>query len=224
LKYAPFPVVGAPANLALGGGCEILLHCDVVQAHGETYAGLVEVGVGIIPGWGGCKEMLIRWKANPKHPKGPMPAVAKAFEIISMASVGRSAAECKDFLYLRHGDNITMNRDRLLADAKAKALSLAEGYSPPEETEIPLPGKTGEVALEMAVDGFRKSGKATPHDVVVSKALAYALSGGDTDITETLAEEDLLALEREAFMKLVHHPDTYKRIDHMLNTGKPLRN
>ena len=224
LKYAPFPVVGAPANLALGGGCEILLHCDAVQAHGETYTGLVEVGVGIIPGWGGCKEMLIRWKANPKHPKGPMPPVAKSFEIISMATVGRSAAECKDFLYLRHNDGITMNRDRLLADAKAKALSLVENYSPPEKTEISLPGKTGEVALGMAVDGFHKSGKATTHDVVVSKGLAYALSGGNTDMTETLTEDDLLALERKAFMTLARHPDTYKRIKHMLNTGKPLRN
>ena len=117
-----------------------------------------------------------------------------------------------------------MNRDRLLADAKAKALSLVENYSPPEKTEISLPGKTGEVALGMAVDGFHKSGKATTHDVVVSKGLAYALSGGNTDMTETLTEDDLLALERKAFMTLARHPDTYKRIKHMLNTGKPLRN
>ncbi len=224
LKYAPFPVVGAPSNMALGGGCEILLHCDAVQAHSETYAGLVEVGVGIVPAWGGCKEMLFRWRSHPKSAGGPMPPVVKAFEIVGTATVGKSAAECKDLLFLNPSDGVTMNRDRLLADAKARALALAENYLPPEKMEISLPGKTGAAALGMAVEGFRKSGQATPHDVVVGKALAHVLSGGETDITEALSEDDILALEREALAALSRHPASFERIRHMIKTGKPLRN
>ncbi|KAA3629728.1 MAG: 3-hydroxyacyl-CoA dehydrogenase/enoyl-CoA hydratase family protein [Proteobacteria bacterium] len=224
LKYAPFPVVGAPTGMALGGGCEILLHCDAVQAHAETYMGLVEVGVGVIPGWGGCKEMLTRWVTNKRRPGGPMPPVIKVFETISVASVAKSAAEAKDYLFLRHDDGITMNRDRLLVDAKARALALAADYTPPEPVEISLPGPTAKTAMEMAVDGFVKLGKATRHDVVVSAALADCLSGGDTDVTESLTEDDLLALERRHFMRLLRHPDTLARMEHMLTTGKPLRN
>ncbi|MBZ0089104.1 MAG: 3-hydroxyacyl-CoA dehydrogenase, partial [Thermoanaerobaculia bacterium] len=189
LKYAPFPVVGAPANMALGGGCEILLHCDAVQAHVESYIGLVEVGVGVIPAWGGCKEMTLRWATLPKRPGGPMPGVAQAFETISMAKVSTSADEARDLLFLRESDGVTMNRDRLLADAKAKALALvAAGYQPPEPVEISLPGPSGKAALDLAVDGFRASGAATPHDAVVSHRLATVLTGGDTDPTETVSE------------------------------------
>jgi 3-hydroxyacyl-CoA dehydrogenase len=224
LKYAPFPVVGAPSGMALGGGCEILLHCDAVQAHAETYTGLVEVGVGIVPGWGGCKEMLVRGWSDPKRRGGPMPPVIKAFETIAMATVAKSAAEARDILVLRPDDAITMNRDRLLADAKARALALAEDYSAPETPEISLPGKTALAAMSMAVDGFRLSGKATPHDVTVGKALAGVLSGGDTDITETIGEDALLALERKAFVALSKTPESIARVTHMLKTGKPLRN
>ncbi len=224
LKNAPFPVVGAPAGMALGGGCESLLHCDAIQAHAETYIGLVEVGVGLIPGWGGCKEMLQRWITNKRRPGGPMPAVIKCFETISTAVVAKSAAEAKDSLFFRHEDGITMNRDRLLADAKARALAMAENYQPPEPIEISLPGPTALAAMEMAVKGVRLAGKATAHDVVVSMKLAEMLSGGDTDITETLTEDDLLTLEREVFMQLIRHPDTLDRMEHMLETGKPLRN
>ncbi|MCW8907022.1 MAG: 3-hydroxyacyl-CoA dehydrogenase NAD-binding domain-containing protein [Sedimenticola sp.] len=224
LKYAPFPVVGAPSGMALGGGCETLLHCDAIQAHAETYIGLVEVGVGLVPGWGGCKEMLQRWISNKRRPGGPMPAVIKCFETISTATVAKSAAEAKDSLFFRADDGISMNRDRLLADAKARALALAEDYQPPEPIEISLPGPTAKAAMKMAVDGVRLAGKATRHDVVVSMRLAELLSGGDTDITEMLSEEDLLRLEREAFMDLVRNPDTLDRMEHMLETGKPLRN
>ncbi|MCH8237150.1 MAG: 3-hydroxyacyl-CoA dehydrogenase, partial [Proteobacteria bacterium] len=224
LKYAPFPVVGAPFGMALGGGCEILLHCDAVQAHAETYTGLVEVGVGIVPGWGGCKEMLVRGVANQDRKGGPMPPVIKAFETIAMAAVAKSAAEARDLLILRPDDAITMNRDRLLADAKAKALALAENYSAPEKPEISLPGKTARAAMSMAIDGFRLSGKATPHDVTVGKALAGVLSGGDTDITGTVSEDGLLALERDAFVALSRTPESIARVSHMLKTGKPLRN
>lgn len=224
LKHAPFPVVGAPSGMALGGGCETLLHCDAVQAHAETYMGLVEVGVGIIPGWGGCKEMVFRWVNNKRRPGGPMPPVIKCFETISTATVAKSAMEAKDFLFLRPGDQITMNRDRLLSDAKSRALAMVEGYEPPEPQEISLPGATARVAMQMAVQSFRLMGKATPHDEVVSMALAGVLSGGDTDITETVTEDDLLELEREAFMSLVRNDDTLDRMEHMLDTGKPLRN
>ena len=225
MKYAPFPTVGAPSGMALGGGCEILLHCSAVQAHAETYMGLVEVGVGVVPGWGGCKEMTMRWATNPKRPGGTMPAVAKVFETISTATVSTSAEEARDSLFLRESDNITMNRDRLLADAKAKALALlAAGYTPPEEVAISLPGPTGKAALDMAVAGFRASGMATPHDVVVSGRLATVVTGGDTDVTETVSEDDLFRLEREAFLALIQTPGTLARIETMLETGKPLRN
>jgi 3-hydroxyacyl-CoA dehydrogenase len=225
LKYAKFPVVAAPAGMALGGGCEVVLHCAAVQAHAETYAGLVEVGVGVVPGWGGCKELLGRWITNPKRPGGAMPAVAKVFETISTAYVSTSAEEARDVLFLRPPDGITMNRDRLLADAKAKALAmLAAGFKPPAPPEISLPGVSGRLALEMAVDGFRASGLATPHDVVVAKELATIVSGGDTDITETVSEDDLNRLERTAFLALIQTKATLARIEHMLDTGKPLRN
>ncbi len=224
LKYAPFPVVGAPSGLALGGGCEILLHCDALQAHAETYVGLVEVGVGVIPGWGGCKELLTRWTLNKRRPGGPMPPVVKSFETISVATVAKSATEAGDYLFLREGDGITMNRDRLLAEAKAKALSLAQDYTPPEPVEINLPGKTAQVAMAMAVDSFVKLGRVTPHDQVVVGELMDVLSGGDTDVTEPLTEQDLLDLELNHFMRLARHPDTMARMEHLLETGKPLRN
>ena len=224
LKYAPFPVVGAPAGMALGGGCEILLHCDAVQAHAEFYVGLVETGVGVVPAWGGCKEMLVRWSASPLRPRGFMPPVIKVFETVGTATVARSAPEARDLLYLAADDGITMNRDRLLADAKARALDLVDGYTPPQPPEISLPGPAARVALTMVLYGLRKLGKATPHDEVVAKVLAGVLSGDGTDVTESLTEDDLLALERRAFMELVRHPATIARIEHMLDTGKPLRN
>jgi 3-hydroxyacyl-CoA dehydrogenase len=224
LKYAPFPVVGAPSGMALGGGCEVLMHCDAVQAHAETYMGLVEVGVGLVPGWGGCKELLTRWTAHRRRPGGPMPAVAKVFELVSMASVGRSAADARDMLFLRDSDGITMNRDRLLADAKARALAMAPDYAPPEPTTLRLPGPSGRLAMEMAVDGFHKLGKATDHDVVVGSALAGVLSGGDTDVLDELDEQRLYDLERLALVSLSRTSATLARVEHMLETGRPLRN
>jgi len=224
LKYAPFPVVSAPAGMALGGGCEILLNSDAVQAHAESYVGLVECGVGLVPGWGGCGEMLDRWRHNPALPKGPMPAVAKVFEIVSTATVAKSAAEAKEYGFLRPGDGITMNRDRLLADAKAKALALVEGYAPPAKPEFRLPGAGGRTALAMAVEGFQARGLATPYDGIVSGALADVLTGGEADVVDVLTEDDMLALERKAFMRLVRDPRSQARVEHMLETGKPLRN
>jgi 3-hydroxyacyl-CoA dehydrogenase len=225
LKYAPFPVVGAPSGMALGGGCEILLHCDAIQAHAETYMGLVEVGVGVVPGWGGCKELLARASANSRRPGGPMPPIAQAFETISLAKVSRSAPEARDLLFLRPRDGITMNRERLLADAKARVLELTKDYAPPKPPSFTLPGPTAKTALTLAVDGFVLQGKALPHDRTVSLALADVLSGGSrADITEETSEDQVLALERDAFMHLLRQPLTLARVEHMLDTGKPLRN
>jgi 3-hydroxyacyl-CoA dehydrogenase len=243
LKHAPFPVVGAPSGFAFGGGCEILLHSDHVQLHAETYTGLVEVGVGLIPGWGGCKELILRYQEreaeqfkksmnavgkkqlwfSPAHT--PMGAVRKAFEIIAVATVAKSGPEAKE-IYFRDRDGITMNRDRLLYDAKQKALELMDGYEAPQKRDdIRLPGASGKAALDLAVADLRKSGKATPYDIIVSEALARVLTGGDkADWTKPINEDDLIELERTEFMDLVYKEGTLQRIEHMLAKGKPLRN
>lgn len=241
LKYANFPVVSALSGMALGGGCETILHSNAVQAHVESYPGLVEVGVGVIPAWGGCKEMLLR-NLNVDQSKdskntgiiggvknaigtlSTMPGVSKAFEQIVMAKVAGSAEEARDMNILRKSDHITMNRARLLQDAKNTALDMAKDYVAPIPASLSLPGKTGRYALMMAVDGYVKSGKATPHDAVIARHLAYVLTGGDTDITEQVSEQQLLDLEYEAFMELLKSKPTLARIEHMLDTGKPLRN
>lgn len=245
LKHAPFPVVAAPSGMALGGGCEILLHADHVQAHSETYCGLVEVGVGLIPAWGGCKEMILRYQereraASKKAIKSvtgqekiwfspantPMGAVRQAFETIGTAKVAKSAAEAKEIGYFRDSDGITMNRDRLLFDAKKKAIELVPGYKAPEPVkEIRLPGASGKYALDMAVADMRKNGKATPYDVEVCNLLTTVLSGGEkADWTAPVSEDDILKLEVREFLKLVRSEGTMARIEHMLTTGKPLRN
>jgi 3-hydroxyacyl-CoA dehydrogenase len=143
-----------------------------------------------------------------------------------MAKFSKSAAEARDLLYLRDSDGITMNRDRLLADAKARALQLSDGYKPPEQmVPLPLPGPTGKAALMMALQGFRDSGKATAHDMVVSEGLADVLTGGPkADMMKPTTEDQILALEREVFMRLIKTQGTLARIEHMLETGKPLRN
>ncbi len=224
LKYAPFPVVGAPSGMALGGGCEILLHCDAVEAHAESYIGLVEAGVGIVPGWGGCKELLGRWTANKKRPGGPMPPVMKAFETIAMAAVATSAMEARDHMFLRDGDTVVMNRDRVLAAAKARVLDMAPGYIPPEPYVLNLPGPTGKTALQLGVRDFVAKGIASAHDATVGTELAHVLSGGDTDMLDTVSEDQILKLERDGLIKLAKTPQTRARVEHMLKTGKPLRN
>jgi len=229
LKYGNFPVVGAPSGLALGGGCEILLHCDAVEAHAESYMGLVEAGVGIVPGWGGCKELLLRGKASKKLKKGPMPAVINAFETIALAKVSTSAQEANDLLFLNDIDGIVMNRDRVLASAKTRVLELAKGYTSPEQTVLNLPGETAVTTMSMAVEGFVKNGVATPHDVTVANELSKVLSGtgldmNDVDINDELSEDYILKLERDALVKLSKTRQSKARISHMVFKGKPLRN
>jgi len=225
LKRAPFPVVAAPSGLALGGGCEILLAADAVQAHAESYIGLVEAGVGVVPAWGGCKELLTRYARDPRRPKGPMPPVAAAFETIGLAKIAKSAFEAKELGFLRSSDLVTFNRERLLADAKKRALSLVEGYQPPEPAELFLPGPSGKASLAFALRDYHAKGVATDHDLVVATELAEVLTGGPkADFTEAMSEDEILKMERAAFMKLVKTPDTLARVEHMLETGKPLRN
>jgi 3-hydroxyacyl-CoA dehydrogenase len=231
LQQADFPVIGAPSGMALGGGCEVLLHCDKVIAHAETYMGLVEVGVGIVPGWGGCARLLERMYQcqntdNDTVKNGPMAPVMAAFETISLAHVAKSAHLAREKYFIHpERDIIVMNRDRLLAQAKAEVLAMAPDYTPPvEETELPLPGPSGYVALKMAIDDYHRSGKATDHDVTVGNALARVLSGGDTDMIHPKHPDHIRKLEREVFMKLVREDKTLARMEHMLETGKPLRN
>jgi 3-hydroxyacyl-CoA dehydrogenase len=200
LRAAPFPVVAAPSGLALGGGCEVVLWSDAVQAHA-------------------------RFAADPKRPNGPMPPVATAFETIALAKVATSAFEAKEFGFLRPGDDITFNRERLLADAKARALAMAADYAPAEEAELILPGPAGKAALGLALREFRNKGVATAHDERVATVLAEVLTGGGTaDPTETVSAQQVLDLEREGFMRLVRTGPTLARIEHTLETGKPLRN
>jgi 3-hydroxyacyl-CoA dehydrogenase len=224
MKYAPYPTVSAPSGMALGGGCEILLHTASVQAHAESYIGLVEVGVGLVPGWGGCTEMTMRAYTNKRGPQGPIAPIAGIFETIGLAKVSKSAEEARDLMYLRPSDGITMNRDRLLADAKARALALAKDYQPPKPVTLRLPGPTGAAAIGLSLEDLHRQGKASDHDLTVAGKLAEVLSGGDTDITEETGEDQLLALERKAFQALIRTDKTLARIEHTLETGKPLRN
>ena len=213
---------GAPHSF---GSYEDLLASDAVQAHAESYVGLVEAGVGVVPAWGGCKELLARYAHDPKRPRGPMPPVAAAFETIGLAKIAKSAFEAKELGFLRGSDHITFNRERLLADAKKKALSLAENYQPPEPVDLFLPGPSGKASLAFALRDLYAKGVATEHDMVVATELAEVLTGGaKADFTEATSEDAVLKAERKAFMRLVKTPGTLARVEHMLETGKPLRN
>ncbi|WP_292363696.1 enoyl-CoA hydratase/isomerase family protein [Mesorhizobium sp.] len=226
VKYAPFPVVGAPAGLALGGGCEMLLHCDAIQAHAELSIGLVETRIGVVPGWGGCKEMLIRQSglATSATTGLSVPAIA-AFNLIAPAKVSSSAFEARSLGFLRPTDGVTINRERLLADAKQKALSLSDGYVAPKPPLLALSGPSGASDLRNILKGAALSGRATAHDIVVGEALINVLSGGpDADPLKPMAEDDIIALERQTFIALFETTATVERVKHMLATGKPLRN
>ena len=224
LKYAKVPVVSAASGMCLGGGCEILLHSDGIVAHSESYIGLVETGVGIIPAWGGCKEMLARVTTEGLVGLGPMAASMMVFENIGMAKIAKSAQQAKDLGYLRSSDRITMNRDHVFADAKSYLLELAVDYSPPKPHVYHLSGPSGKSALTMALNDLAIAGHATPHDITVIGELAKVLTGGECDHTRELSEDDILALERKAISKLARNELTLDRMEHMLGKGKPLRN
>ena len=235
LKYAPKPVVAAPQGLALGGGCEVGLHAAKVQAAAEAYIGLVEAGVGLIPGGGGTKEMLIR--AN-EHAAGNedldlFHALKPVFEAIAMAKVGTSAEECRDLGYLRREDGVSMNRDRLVADAKEAALALVRGgYKPlaatwqegAQTTQIKVLGEQFLAAAKLAIHMMMRGGYASEYDAHVGRKLANILAGGPLTSPQVVSEQYILDLEREAFVSLCGEKKTQERIAHTLKTGKPLRN
>lgn len=227
LRLSPVPVVVAPAGLALGGGCEMALHADRVHAAGDTFMGLVEVGVGLIPAGGGTKEMLARAMARLASPTAdPLPAVQQAFETVALAKVSASGPDAARLGYLSALDTFSMNRERLIADAKAQALArVAEGYRAPlPRPAIPVGGESLAAALKLGVHLAWRAGRATDHDVVVGRALAQIFAGGSLPHATTVTEQHLLDLEREAFLRLLGEPKTLARIQHTLTTGKPLRN
>ena len=214
LKYAPVPVVAAPFGMALGGGCEVVLHAARAQASAETYMGLVEAGVGLIPAGGGCKEMLLRL-GQPKA----------AFELIGYARMSGSAAHARELGLLRPQDGISMNPERLVADAKSAALALTASYAPglPRQ-DIPVEGEAGYALLKMGLYLAREGGFISQYDTVVGEKLAHVLSGGRLAGPQTVSEQHLLDLEREAFLSLCGQLQTQDRIQFMLKNGKPLRN
>jgi len=214
LKSAPKPVVAAPFGMALGGGCELALHCRRIQASAELYMGMVEVGVGVIPAGGGCKEMLLRSRD-----------IREAFEQIGFAKVSTSAAEAGQFRYLRDGDGISMNPERLIEDAKQLALSLVPGYAAgAPRTDITVSGDEGFALMKMGVWMARQGGYISDFDAVIGEKLAFVLSGGRLTGTPQVSEQYLLDLEREAFLSLCGRAETQQRMQHMLKTGKALRN
>ncbi len=214
LKYAGKPVVSAPFARTLGGGCEIVLHSARAQASAETYIGLVEVGVGLIPGGGGCKELLVRLK-DPR----------KVFELIGYAKVSSSAEDAKKLGLLNRTDSVSMNPERLIGDAKALALSLVPGYSPGvPRNDIKVAGESGYALLKLGAWTARKGHYISDHDVTIAEKLGNILTGGRLTGEQMVSEQYLLDLEREAFLSLCGNPKTQERMGYMLKTGKPLRN
>jgi 3-hydroxyacyl-CoA dehydrogenase len=244
IKYAPKPVVAAPQGMALGGGCEVSLHAAKIQAAAEAYIGLVETGVGLIPGGGGTKEMLIRanehasgtgfsLSSSPESDLDLFHALKPIFESIALAKVGTSAEECRDLGYLRRGDRVSMNRDRLVADAKEAALALVRGgYKPlaaswqegAQTTQIKVLGEQFLAGAKLAIHMMLRGGYASEYDAHVGRKLANILAGGPLTSPQMVSEQYVLDLEREAFVSLCGEKKTQERIAHTLKTGKPLRN
>jgi len=227
LRFADVPVVVATAGMTLGGGCEIGLHADRVQAAAESYIGLVETGVGLIPGGGGTKEMLARAvEGLPSGTPDLLPFVQRVFETIGFAKVSTSAANAIELDYIDATDRVTMNRERLMADAKAFALErINEGYQKlTARAAIPVGGDGVLAAIKLGIHLAWRAGRISDHDVVVGRALANVLAGGSLPNQTVVSEQYLLDLEREAFLKLCGERKTLERIQHTLKTGKPLRN
>jgi len=234
IKFSPKPVVVAPFGLTLGGGTEISLHAPALQPHAELYTGLVEVGVGLLPGGGGCKEMLLRAidSAEAVRPGGRaesvelMEAMKRAFETIGTARVATSAQEARALGFLRNSDRITMNRERLLSDAKERALEMVRaGYQPPEpRMDIPAPGENILATLKLGVHLMHEGGYITDHEVKIGTKVAEVLCGGSVSPGTPVSEQYILDLEREAFKSLCGDKKTQERIQYTLKTGKTLRN
>jgi 3-hydroxyacyl-CoA dehydrogenase len=214
LRYADVPVIVAPAGLTIGGGCEIMLHGDRVQAAAESYIGLVEAGVGLIPAGGGMKEMLAR-RLDPQ----------RVFETLGFARVSTSAADARGLGFLREADRISMNRDRVMADAKELALDrVRDGYQRPAARTIAVGGDTVLAALKLGVHLAWRAGRISDHDQTIGRALAGVIAGGSLPHATTVSEAYVLELEREAFLKLCGERKTLERIQYTLKTGKTIRN
>jgi 3-hydroxyacyl-CoA dehydrogenase len=225
LKHADVPVVVAPAGLALGGGCEIALHATRVQAAAETYMGLVEVGVGLIPAGGGTKEMLARAMETAPPGSDPMPFVQRVFETLGFGKTSTSGPDARRLGYLREGDGISMNRDHLIDDAAASALAGVQEHVPAQpRSAIRVGGESVLAALKLGVHLAWRAGRITDHDAVIGRKLAWVLAGGNVTHATTLSEGQMLDLEREAFLSLCGERKTQERIAHTLKTGKLLRN
>jgi 3-hydroxyacyl-CoA dehydrogenase len=225
LRRAPFPVVAAPFGMALGGGAEFVLHADQAVVHAELYMGLVEAGVGLIPAGGGTKELLFRFTKDlePYPEADPFEAVKRAFSLIALAQTSTSALDARKMGFLRPGDRIVMNRDRLLETAKQHVLALAPGYVPPVPMTVRVLGDAALGNLRYAVWQFREARQASEHDERIGQELAHVLSGGGGAPRE-VTEDEVLGLERQAFLTLLGTQKTQERILHTLKTGKPLRN
>ena len=226
-RYSSIPVVSAPHGMTLGGGCELTMHTDVAMASAETYIGLVEVGVGLVPGGGGMKELALRLSDSFFDGDVQIPKLQEAFLNIAMAKVATSAQDAFDKGFFRKGtDKIVMNNKRLIAEAKAEVLRLAEaGYSQPaHRNDITVLGKTGLGTLMVGIDSFKRGGYISEHDAKIAEKIAYVLCGGDLSQTSKVSEQYLLDLERDAFLSLCGEQKTLERIQAMLKTGKPLRN
>jgi 3-hydroxyacyl-CoA dehydrogenase len=229
MKYLPKPVVTAPAGMALGGGCEIAMHGDYCLANGETYMGLVEVGVGVIPAGGGCKELLVRMTEG--IPSGCVEAgmnlqyhIGKAFENIATAKVATSAQEAQELGYIRNTCAINMSRDQQIYEAKQVVLGLSKFYKPPKPALIPVMGENFRGLVEAIIGNMRYGNYISDYDMFVARKIAHILSGGDCPEGTYVTEQEILNLEREAFMSLCGQQKTQDRISAMLSTGKPLRN
>lgn len=225
IRQSPFPVVSAPFGLTLGGGTEFSLYSDRIQAHAELYMGLVEVGVGLIPAGGGTTEMLFRFGSEllPYAEDDPFEGVKRAFQLIAMATTSTSALEARKLGFLRNEDRVTMNRDRLIADAVMRVVDLAPDYTTPLPRTITALGKEAIGNLRYGVWAMREAGQITDHEVRIAHELSYVLAGGDGP-PRRVTETDILALEREAFLRLLGTKETQERMQYTLKTGKPLRN
>jgi 3-hydroxyacyl-CoA dehydrogenase len=225
LRYSMVPTIAAVDGMALGGGCEIVMHCDRAVAALESYIGLVEVGVGLIPAGGGCKELALR-AAQEARGGDIFPFLRACFQSVATAQVGRSAEHSRELGYLRAADKVVMNRFELLHVAKAELCALHEaGYRPPlRARNIPCAGRTAIATFKMAMANMLAGRQISEHDHLIGSRLAYVMCGGDVEPGSLADEQWFLDLERRAFMELLATEKSQARIEHMLKTGKPLRN
>lgn len=227
IKYSEKPIVVAPYQMTLGGGAEISLPAASIQASAETYMGLVEFGVGLIPGGGGTKELYLKQLRNIPHDVkvNHLDVATDVFEKVAMAKVSTSGAEAREFGYLDRGDGISVHPDHQLYDAKQRILSLhTAGYTAPQREKIPVAGNAGYATMKLGAKGLVYGGYASAHDLKIAEKLAYVLSGGRVQEGAIIDEKVMLDLEREAFLSLIGEPLTQARMHHMLLKGKPLRN